>query len=364
MPTYSAKSIISSYRVYKDSEIVVKDNIIISIQPCSEPKYEVICPMLFDIHINGGYQHHFTAEPSLETIEDIAKASHDLGTFYTLPTIITSSLDNMLKGIEAVNRYIQENPNSGILGIHLEGPFLNPKKRGAHLEKYILKPTKAAINTLFEAGGDNIKLWTIAPEVFDEETLDYLLSKNVNLSLGHSDASYEEAQYAMDKGIKLVTHLYNAMSPMNHRAPGLVGAALNNEHAICQIILDGLHCHTKAADLALKMKKGNTIIVSDALFIGRKLKLFQWEEFDASLVNGSYYNTAGALAGSAISQVDAIKFAINQLSINPGDALTMASVLPFKTLSIPDEKWDISIGGHARFVAFDGILDFTFVGVH
>jgi N-acetylglucosamine-6-phosphate deacetylase len=255
---------------------------------------------------------------------------------------------------------MEKNPNSGVLGIHLEGPFLNPIKKGAHLEAYIIKPTKENIDLLLSEGKDIIKMWTIAPEMFDQTTLDYLISTGVTLSIGHSNATYEEAIQAMDKGIHLVTHLYNAMSPMNHRAPGLVGAALNHPNVTCQIILDGLHCHESAAEIALKIKNDKVILVSDALFLGRKKQSFQWDNFNATLTKGTYYNTDGNLAGSAISQLDAILFAVNNLHISPEKALRMSSVIPLQKLNILDQLWDIKIGHEVGFVGFDGEWGFEY----
>ena len=360
MSVWSAKRIITKNSVFENCEIIVEDKVITELRTVSEPKFEIIAPMLFDIHINGGYQFHFTANPDVDTVRDIDVASRDLGTWCTLPTIITSPPENVIRGIKAVKKYISESPDSGVKGIHLEGPFLNVKKKGAHLEKYIVKPTIKLIDSFLNEGTDIIKMWTIAPEVFDDKTLDYLLSTGINISLGHSDASYEEAENAIQKGSSLITHLYNAMSPFTHRAPGLTGSALTNNNVWNQIILDGLHCHEVAANIALHQKPEKTILVSDALFLGRKKETFQWENFDAVLRDETYYNSAGTLAGAAISQLDAIKYAVQRVGIPPVEAIKMSAVNPYIALQIPDEVWDIKEGSIAPFIAFDTSFNFVY----
>ncbi|HMP28042.1 MAG TPA: N-acetylglucosamine-6-phosphate deacetylase [Saprospiraceae bacterium] len=357
---WSSKWVISKDKIYNNVELIIDKGVIREIKPTRNPEFEYISPMLFDIHINGGYDSHFTALPSIDTLQDINMASFEQGTFYSLPTIITSSIENILEGIRAVKSYIADHPAKGILGIHIEGPFINPIKRGAHLANYIIKPTDSIIDKICNEGSDVIKMWTIAPEVFDQYTLDYIISKGINLSIGHTNANFGEATLAIDKGIKLVTHLYNAMSPLQHRMPGVVGAALSNEKTYNQIILDGLHCHQAAAQIALFGREERTILVSDALFLGRSKQRFVWEEFDAQLINGSYYNSEGNLAGSAISQLDAVKYTISNLKIDPIVALKMACINPYLALEIPSNKWDLYKGQHVPFVAFDKNLNFTY----
>jgi N-acetylglucosamine-6-phosphate deacetylase len=360
MSVWSAKKIITKNGVYENCELILNNNIVTEFKKISDPKFEIIAPMLFDIHINGGYQFHFTSNPNETTVRDIDIASSEHGTWCTLPTIITSPPQNMIKGIKAVKKYISENPQSGVKGIHLEGPFLNIKKKGAHLEKYIVKPNKQLIDSFLEQGTDIIKMWTIAPEVFDEKTLDYLLETKLNISLGHSDATYEEAVNAIQKGSRLATHLYNAMSPLSHRAPGLTGAALTNNNLWNQIILDGHHCHFAAAGIALRQKPEKTILVSDALFLGRKKETFQWENFEASWRDGTYYNSAGTLAGAAISQLDAVKYAVNVVGISDVEAVKMSAINPYVALQIPDDQWDIKMGSKAPFIAFDTSFNFVY----
>ena len=312
---------------------------------------EYACPPLFDTHINGGAEYYFTEQVSVEAVHDIAQASLRTGTFYVLPTIITSSLANFLKGIAAVKDYQAIYPNSGVVGLHLEGPFLNPKKRGAHLAKYVRMPTDDEINTIIDAGADIIKIWTIAPEQFTDAQIKRIQESGIEIAAGHSDATYEQAAHAFSLGINKVTHLYNAMSGLYHREPGLVGATLAHSAVWAPIILDEKHCHIGAAKTAYNAKPDHLYLISDALFLERKKRSFQWEEFDAELINGEYINTSGTLAGAAISMGEAIKTAVEKLELPLEVALAMATNRPAEAINI--QLADGQIGAEAIFTTFD-----------
>ena len=249
-----------------------------------------------DIHINGGEQLHFTQHPTEEAIHDIYESSLKYGTTEVLPCLISSSHENILKGIEAIKNY-RLKYNNGVMGMHLEGPFINPVKRGAHLLKYVRTPTNTELEEIIRYGKNVIKVITIAPECFTEEQLQMLLESGMVVSAGHSNMTYAQAQYYFGKGITLVTHLFNAMTQFGHREPGLVGATLQNDTVFAPIILDGAHCDFAAALLAYKLKKDKLVLISDALFLGGKVKEFTWQNFEAHLENGCYRNKEGNLAG-------------------------------------------------------------------
>jgi N-acetylglucosamine-6-phosphate deacetylase len=309
-----------------------------------------------DLHINGGVNYYMTQANSIAAIADIADASRPLGTTYTLPCLITSPLENILRGIEMMRQYMSQNPQSGVLGLHLEGPFLNPKRRGAHLLEYIQKPTDDILKTIIEKGRDVIKIMTIAPEQFTNNQLVMLQDSGIHISLGHSDATYEQATNAYDKGIKLCTHLYNAMSQMQHRAPGLVGATFDNSRVYAPIIIDGFHCDYAAARIAYKIKKDKLFLISDALFVDNKVQNFAWGAFNATLVDGQYRNSEGNLAGAAISMADAVRNAVKEVGISLTEAVKMATIRPAKAIDMADKIGRIEEGYPANLVAFDSDL--------
>ncbi len=315
-----------------------------------------LAPGFFDVHINGGEKFHFTEKADEETIEDIYQSSLNTGTAYVLPTIITSPQDNILKGIEAIRNYRQKNPGTGVLGMHLEGPFLNPIKRGAHLAKYVRKPTDAELEEIVRYGKDVIRLITVAPEMFSPDQLQYLLESGITVSAGHSNATYTEAREAFSAGINLVTHLYNAMSPFVHRQPGLVGATFDSEAVYAPIIIDGVHCDFGAASVAYKIKKDKLFLISDALFLGEKVTEFKWGEFDAYLRNGQYVNSDGNLAGATISMGDGVRNAVDKVNIPLQEAIEMATIRPALAVGLAEKVGRIEAGYPAVFTTFDESL--------
>ena len=316
-----------------------------------------LCAGLFDSHINGGEKYHFTQNADEETIADIYQASLATGTGYVLPTLITSPQDNILKGIEAIRNYQEKHPGSGVLGMHLEGPFLNPVKRGAHLANYVRKPSNADLEEIISHGKNVIKLITIAPEMFTEDQIQMLMESGITVSAGHSNATYAEATKAFSQGIHLVTHLYNAMSAFAHREPGLVGATFDNPAVYAPIIIDGVHCDFAAARVAYKIKKDKLFLISDALFLGEKVTEFRWAEFDAYLKNGRYTNSDGNLAGATISIGDAVRNAVKIVGVPLQEAIEMATSRPAKALNLDKQIGYVAIGFPATFTTFDENLE-------
>ncbi len=359
MKTISVKKIYSEGKILENKELSLKNGKIISISeidPKSTFDYENLAPALIDLHINGGEEYHFTASPTPETLADIENSAAKNGVGYTLPTLITSSFENIENGLQSIDKYLKQNPDSGILGMHLEGPFLSVKKRGAHLVKYIQKPDIESIKKISDISKGLIKMLTIAPEEFDEEVLDFLISQKIKLSVGHSNASFEQAQAAFGKGISLVTHLFNAMSPFGHREPGLIGASLYNQNVYSPIILDDVHISKKTAEIAYRLKKEKLFLISDALFQNHKKQSFTWEEFDAKLLDGNYVNSDGNLAGATISLADAVKNAVDWLKIPIETALNMATGIPSQVIDSDRKIGKIAIDYEAKFCSFNNQL--------
>ncbi len=308
-----------------------------------------------DIQINGGEHYYFSQFPNEETIQDIYNSSLKYGTTHTLPCLVSSSNETIHQGIEAIRNY-KAKYNNGIMGMHLEGPFLNPLKRGAHSINQVRKPTNSELEEIIRYGKDVIKVITIAPECFTDEQLDMLLESGIVISAGHSTMTYKEAQYYFSKGIKLVTHLYNAMTQFGHREPGLVGATFENEAVYAPIILDGAHCDYAAARVAYKLKKDKFFLISDAAFLGRKVESFKWDSFDAHLDNGFYRNEEGNLAGASISMLEAVQNAFNHLHVSADEAIKMATSRVASAINMEHQVGKIKTGFPASFVKFNDDL--------
>lgn len=304
-----------------------------------------------DIQINGGEKLYFSQTPTEETIQDIYDSSLKYGTTQVLPCLISSSNETILQGIEAIRNYRKKHDN-GVIGMHLEGPFLNPLKRGAHSLDHVRKPTNTELQEIIRLGKDVIKVITIAPECFTDEQLNMLIESGIKISIGHSTITHKEAQVYFSKGIKLVTHLFNAMTQFGHREPGLVGATLENENVYAPVILDGAHCDYAAAKLAYKLKKDKFFLISDATFLGRKVENFKWDNFDAHLDNGFYRNNDGNLAGATISMLEAVQNAYNHLDVSADEAIKMATSHVAAAIGLENQFGKIKSGFPATFVQF------------
>lgn len=342
--------------------IIIENGIIISVQkevsntiPQIDLKGEHISAGFIDIQINGGEQLYFSQTPNEETIQDIYQTSLKYGTTQVLPCLISSSKETILQGIEAIRNY-KEKFNNGVFGMHLEGPFLNPLKRGAHSIDQVRKPTNSELEEIILYGKDIIKVITIAPECFTDEQLDMLLESDIVISAGHSTMTYKEAQYYFSKGIKLVTHLFNAMTQFGHREPGLVGATFENESVYAPVILDGAHCDYAAARLAYKLKKDKFFLISDAAFLGRKVSSFEWENFNAHLDNGFYRNDEGNLAGASISMKEAVQNAFNNLNVSADEAIKMGTCRVATAINMENQLGKIKPGFPASFITFNDNL--------
>ncbi len=316
-----------------------------------------LSPGFVDIQLNGGIKKFFSYNPDQETLSEMTEGCLRHATTYYHPTLVTALPETIFQAIEAVREAMKHDPH--ILGMHLEGPFLNPIRKGAHTLEYIRIPDDELLDQIIEKGRGIIKLITVAPEQFTAEQLQKLIASGIQVSAGHSEITYEGAKAAFDKGIRIVTHLYNAMSAFEPRKPGLVGAALDDDRVYTPIILDGAHCHPAQARVAYKAKGERLILITDAAVLGRELEELDFEGFHAKLTpDGFYYNRNGNLAGSAISMPEAIKNAMEYLNITLPEAVSMATDRPANSLGRGHEFGQLAVGYPALFSVFsDTVLD-------
>lgn len=351
--------------VIEDAEVLIEQGSIKKVAAVNELNHasldnvEVIdlqgkslAPGLVDIQINGGYQYYFSQYPNEKGLLDIAAACRDYGTLHFLPTLISSPPAVIVSALQSVRQFKEQYPEAGVLGMHLEGPFFNPVKRGAHSPHIVRKPTDEELRDIVKAGKDVIKIMTIAPEMFTDGQIRYLQDQGILLSAGHSNMTYEQAYHYFDMGIGLITHLYNAMSGFTHRAPGFAGAALERSAVWAPIVLDGHHVHFGAARIARQMKKEKLLLISDSTFLGRKVLDYNWGDFDAKMIDGTYRNKEGNLAGAAISMVEALENAVNHLGVSQQEAVEMATSRPARAIRMQDEIGYIKSGYPARFCVF------------
>jgi N-acetylglucosamine-6-phosphate deacetylase len=322
-------------------------------------KGRTIAPGFIDLQVNGGGGVMFNSAPSVESLRIIADAHRQYGSTGIYPTLITASFDAMRKAIAAVTQAIDEGVD-GILGIHLEGPFLNPERKGAHAqEKFcIIDDEGFDIVTSLSKGKTLI---TIAPELTSPNMISKIVEAGVVVSAGHSSANFDECELALNAGLSGFTHLYNAMTPLQSRAPGMVGAALANENSWFGIIADGFHMHPAAFKVAVSAKqKGGAILVTDAMStVGSKSKSFVLDGQTIHAINGRCTNSEGSLAGSDLNMNAAVKNAIKFAHLDWTEAVRMASVYPAIAMGIDNEMGYLKAGYKANAVVLDQHLNVT-----
>ncbi len=306
-----------------------------------------LVPGLVDLQLYGGSEVCLNESPTAETVAHIYQTHLKNGTTSVLPTLYSTSFEVMLEAVEAVRVLQQTNPN-GVLGLHVEGPYINPEKRGVHSLAYVRPPVDAELDELLEKSRDAIRMLTIAPEIFPPEQLSRLIeqtcSSSIRLSLGHSNATYAEATAAFNAGMPLATHLYNAMRSFESRDPGSVGAIFDHPNVRASIVADGFHCDWAAIRIATRLLGERLFLISDAMFANPPRPSHALEDLVIQYTDGRYTNQEGRLAGSSITLLDAVRNCIRHVGVKPADAFRMASTVPAEIIGQGDTLGKIQAG--------------------
>ncbi len=323
-----------------------------------------LLPGFIDIQVNGGGGALFNGAPTAETIEAIGQAHRRFGTTGFLPTLISDDLLAVADAI-AATRHAIEKGVLGVLGVHIEGPFLNPKRKGIHELSKLRRIDEAAFELLtsLEAGRT---LLTLAPETTNPEMIGRLVEAGVVVSAGHSNANYATVRSALDRGLSGFTHLFNAMSPLTSREPGVVGAALDDADSWCSLIVDGHHVDPVVLGIALRCKPHERfILVTDAMpSVGADIRSFVLQGKVITVKDGVCLDEHGTLAGSDLDMASAVRNAMKLLGLSLSDASRMASRNPAEFLRLGDEVGRIAPGYRADLVLVDDdiqVLD-TWIG--
>jgi N-acetylglucosamine-6-phosphate deacetylase len=318
----------------------------------------LLVPGFIDAQVNGGGGVLFNATPDAASLAQLSLAHARHGTTAMLPTFITDEAEGMRAAVDAVREAIAK-PVPGIAGIHLEGPFLAKSRKGAHDPDLIRTLTEADADMLVRTGLRTVLL-TLAPETVPPALIAKLAAGGVIVSLGHTDATYEVAMAAAEAGARGVTHIFNAMSPLSHRSPGVVGAALNHGSLWCGIIADGHHVHPAALASALRAKRGpaKLFLVTDAMpTAGHAEDRFHLNGRLVTRKNGLLTLDDGTLAGSDLTMDAALRFAIDNLDVGLEEALRMASLYPAMFLGLDGPHGRIAPGYRADLVHLSHGLD-------
>lgn len=343
----SADTIYTGTSVLHNASIAIENGLITEIKNAKIREaihYECLAPAFIDLQIYGAGGKLFSEFPEADSLFVLDKYCRNGGAACFMPTVATNSFEVFYKCIDAVKDYWNKG-GKGCLGLHIEGPWINESKRGAHVTECIQKPTAESVTKLLEYGKGVIQMITVAPEVCSDEVLEILLKENIIISAGHSNAMYAEATKAFDKGIPTATHLYNAMSAMLHRAPGMVGAVLNHNTAMASIIADGYHVDFEAISIAKKIMSDRLFLITDAV---TETNTGYYKHYK----NGDKYEAGGILSGSALTMHKAVQNCINHCGIEISEAIKMASAYPAKLIK-QHKRGLLKEGYIADIIGFD-----------
>ena len=307
-----------------------------------------IAPAFIDLQIYGAHKKLLAVYPDANSLSLLNDYCNKGGAAFCLPAVATNEYDVFFKCIDAVRDYWKQN-GKGILGLHIEGPWINKAKRGAHIESLIHSPSVKQATELLDYGKDVIKMITLAPEVCSDEVIHLIQSRGIVIAAGHSNATYDQAAKAFGKGIKTVTHLFNAMSPLQHRQPGLAGAALDG-NVTASIIPDGHHVDYAAIRIAKKAMKEKLFAITDAVTetnAGHYKHTFAGDKYEAD----------GILSGSALTMNKAAKNLVEKCGIELDEALRMCSHYPAKVMGLQNELGMIAKGYRKAMVVLNDQLD-------
>ncbi|HYK77732.1 MAG TPA: N-acetylglucosamine-6-phosphate deacetylase [Daejeonella sp.] len=312
---------------------------------------QYIAPGLIDLQIYGSGKKLFGGQPSADALAQMESDLLKQGCTGFLATVATNSAQIVEQAIESAKAY-RKNSKGNFLGLHLEGPYLNSKRRGAHPEKFIKKASLAELKSWIEQAAGEIKMMTLAPELQDEEVLDYLQSQNILISAGHTDATYEEADTFFQKQVQAATHLFNAMPQIHHRTPGLI-PAIFKQKPFTSIIADGIHVSFPIIEMAKRQLGDKLFLITDAVTETS-------EGIYPHIFNTDRYTMPdGTLSGSCLTMMQSVKNCVDYAGITLPEALRMASLYPAQLINRQNEFGYIKPGHQANLIVFNKELQVT-----
>jgi len=356
-------------RVLIDSELVenrcvlIEDDRIVDVVEPADPRCasahkhdlggKLLLPGFIDLQVNGGGGVLFNDAPGVESIRAIGAAHRRFGTTGFLPTLISADLDVVAEAIAAVQAALAAKV-PGVLGIHIEGPFLNVERKGIHDPEKFRELDPAAVELLTSLRGGRT-LVTLAPEMTTPAMIRKLVDAGVVVSAGHTNATYDEIREALHEGLTGFTHLFNAMSQLTGRAPGVVGAALDDPDSWCGIIVDGEHTDPVVLRISMRCKRHDRfMLVTDAMpGVGTNNKSFLIGGRKITVSGNLCLDDDGRLAGSNIDMASCVRNAVSMLGLSLPEAARMASLYPAEFLGVAHEVGRIAPGFKANFVVAD-----------
>jgi len=312
----------------------------------------VVAPGFIDLHAHGAGGHSYDVGP--EEMRAGLEVHRAHGTTRSLVSLVANPLASLRTSLTAVASLASEDPT--VLGSHLEGPFLAPDRRGAHNLEFLREPSLPDIDGLLDAAAGTLRLVTLAPELPGGlEAIDRFVEAGVTVAIGHTEADYDLAREAFDRGASVLTHAFNAMPGIHHRAPGPVVAALEDERVTLEIILDGQHVHPDIATLAFTSAPGRVALVTDAMAAaGSHDGDYTLGSLTVSVVNGlAVLRGTSTIAGSTLTQDAALRIALERTSLGSAAVVQALTHTPARALGLDDRFGMLAPGYSADFVVFD-----------
>lgn len=318
-----------------------------------------IAPGLVDTHIHG-FKNHDVMDNDFEGLKAISEGLLSCGVTSFLPTTLTSSPETLNEVVAMIGENYLKVHGAKIKGIFLEGPFFTEKHKGAQNTKYFCDPSVELLENWQKHSGHFIKKIALAPERNGAvEFIEYAVNDQVTVALAHSDATYEVAKQAVEKGASVFVHTFNGMSGLHHREPGMVGAALNLPDVFAEVICDGHHVHPAAANILMNARgRKETILITDCMMAGGMPEgRYQLGEFPVVVKDGAARLESGSLAGSILQLIDAVKNVVDWGITTPEEAIYMASTAPAKSIGMDGECGKIAAGKDADFIILTPLLE-------
>ncbi len=326
-------------------EAVVESRLMSSSLPQVDCQGFLLCPGFVDLQLYGGGDSAFGVAPSLPALHHLRAYTLRHGTTSFLPTVPTNAPAIVAQALAAVRQALPTMP--GLLGLHLEGPYISPHKRGVHPLEFIQRPTLATLTALLQQGQGVVRMLTVAPEVLGPAEAALLRASEVVLSAGHSNATYEQGMAAFQQGFTAATHLLNAMSPFTSRAPGLVGAIYDDAVVRASIVVDGQHCNFASVRLSQRLLGERLFLISDAAAT----------HADGPYVfkpQGAYFVDAhGTLAGAGLTLLQAVRNCVEKVGLSLAESLRMASLYPARVLALDHRLGRLAPGYQADCCLID-----------
>ena len=355
---YKAAKVFTGYEMLHDYAVAVSNGVIESVFPAAALSDAtdvtdlgdvILAPAYIDIQLYGAHGRMLAVYPDAATVAAIVDYCSKGGATHCMPTVATNTYETIFRCIDAIKSYWKQG-GEGALGLHVEGPWINPAKRGAHREEWIFSPTLEQAKELLEYGKDVIKIITIAPECCSQEVIDLIHSYNIVVSAGHTNATYEQATDAFDKGINTATHLYNAMSGLQHRAPGMVGAVFNHNEVRCSIVPDGHHVDFAAIRIAKKIMGERLFAITDAV-------TETTEGYYKHTLETDKYTSNGILSGSTLTMHKCFTNLVRHCFISIEESLRMCSLYPATVMHLQQQFGMIKENYKADMVVINNDLE-------